>query len=523
MNKQIITTVLCFIISITFMQAQNNDGVQVKIANGKIEGFHDANMKLDRFFGIPFAQPPVGDLRWKEPQPVKDWKGVLETKKFGPTPMQLPAWWDMIFRADKMSEDCLYLNVWTPSDRKKANLPVLLYFYGGGYASGGGSEARYDGARMAQEGIVVVTVNYRVNVFGFMAHPELSQEASYKASGNYGLLDQLAGLKWVYENIKAFGGDPNHITIAGESAGSIAVSTHMASPLSKDMLAGAIGESGAGINPTLPPVSLKEGEDNGKEFVEAAGYKSIKEMRALSAEELLKLYQTKKPKLAPVVDNYFLPDYLPEIYEAGQQAQIPLLVGWNSAELNGEFLLKPPYSEENYKNKIKELYPEKYEDVLKLYGYGSEKEIAQSATALISDRFISYSTWKWFDLQRKHSDKPVYRYYFDQPRPKGGPEQENPKGAPHASEIPYCMGNLYLVDIFKWTEDDRKTSDTMMTYFANFIKTGNPNGEGVPEWPVAKADDKTPPVMILKPMSEIENAQHDDRYEFLDVEYGNKK
>jgi para-nitrobenzyl esterase len=203
-------------------QAQNNFGfpVQVKIANGVIEGMYDTKTGLQTYFGIPFAKPPVGDLRWKAPQPLDNWSDVQETKKFGPRPVQGIVFGDMQSRSDGLSEDCLYLNVWTPAKRGTTGLPVLVYFFGGGFVAGDASEPRYDGASMAQKGIVVVTVNYRLNIFGFFAHPELSKEAPYKASGNYGLLDQHAGLKWVQKNIAAFGGDPKRVTIAGESAGS---------------------------------------------------------------------------------------------------------------------------------------------------------------------------------------------------------------------------------------------------------------------------------------------------------------
>src|SRR5687767_4018416 len=247
--------------------AQNNDGfsVQVKVENGIIEGLYDTRTGLQHYFGIPFAKPPVGILRWREPQPVENWKGVLSTKAFGPRPVQAVVFGDMNSRSAGVSEDCLYLNVWTPAKRNTAGLPVLVYFFGGGFVAGDGSEPRYDGASMAKKGIVVVTVNYRLGIFGFFAHPELSKEAPYKASGNYGFLDQAHALKWVQKNIAAFGGDPKKVTIAGESAGSVSVSAQMVSPLSKNLIAGAIGESGSGMR-ALSAVPLAEGEKIGAEF-----------------------------------------------------------------------------------------------------------------------------------------------------------------------------------------------------------------------------------------------------------------
>ena len=238
--------------------------VQKTIAGGVIEGTYDADLGLELYLGVPFAKPPLGALRWVAPQPVDPWEGALETKSFGATPMQHNVYGDMIFRSEGKSEDCLYLNVWSPAKEGETGLPVLVYFYGGGFVAGGGSEPRYDGASMAQKGIVTLTVNYRLNIFGFFAHPDLSAEAPYGASGNYGLLDQNAALRWVQENIAAFGGDPRRVTIAGESAGSISVSSQMASPLSKDLIAGAIGESGAAIYPTLAPVPLAEAEKQGR-------------------------------------------------------------------------------------------------------------------------------------------------------------------------------------------------------------------------------------------------------------------
>lgn len=510
--------------------AHESGPVKLTIQNGSIEGLYDSESGLETFFGIPYAKPPVGELRWKAPQPLADWDGVMETKKFGNQPAQPFIYSDMIFRAEKKSEDCLYLNVWRPGDRKsKELLPVLVYFYGGGFVAGGGSEPRYDGASMAQKGIVSLTVNYRLNIFGFFAHPELSAEAPYKASGNYGLLDQQAALQWVHDNIAAFGGDPAKVTIAGESAGSISVCSQMASPLSKDLIAGAIGESGAAIKPTLFPLPLQEGEKAGVEFMEKAGYSSIRELRALTTEELIKICsENGNFRFPTLIDGYFYPKSLPEIFEVGEQALVPLLVGWNSAEIPGFAFTQGPYTEQGYIQKVKEAFPESYEKVLELYPYKDVKELELSATELASDRFIAYATWKWFDLHRKNSDQPVYRYLFSKIRPgitemgrEMGLHDNKLIGAPHASEIEYCMGNLDLVGLFAWTEDDYKVSKTMLEFFANFIKSGNPNGKGVPAWPAAGADDPKPPVMVIDTVSKIVQAGNDARYTFLDEFYGN--
>lgn len=500
--------------------------VKAETNYGEVEGFHEEESDLDLFLGVPYAKPPVGDLRWKAPQEMDDWDGAKKTAEFGPAPMQTNVFGDMIYRGKGFSEDCLYLNIWTPDASEGSSLPVLVYFYGGGFVAGSGGEPRYDGTSLAQKGIVVVTVNYRLNIFGFFAHPELSAEAPYHASGNYGLLDQNAALKWVSENIENFGGDPEKITIGGESAGSISVSAQMASPMSKDYLAGAMGESGASIKPTLAPVPLAEAEDVGVKFMKKIGYNSLKELRALSTEKLFKAYQESGRFGFPtVIDNYFLPNPLLEIFKNNEQAQVPLLVGWNSAEMDGQALMQgSEYNESNYLAKLKELYPEKYEEVLNLYPSGDPEKIRNSATQLASDRFIVYSTWKWFDLHRKNSDEPVYRYMFSRIRPSASADQNSePAGAPHASEIEYFLGNLGRMENPNLTKTDFKISDTIQQYIANFIKTGSPNGAGLPQWPSAEKADDTPPVLIMDENFRVENAENDKRYHFLDKSYGNTK
>lgn len=531
---------IIMILSNTMLFAQNNGfPVQATIENGVIEGLYDTKSALQTYFGVPFAKPPVGNLRWKAPQPMDNWSGVKNTKQFGPRPVQAIVFGDMNSRSDGISEDCLYLNVWSPAKRKEAGLPVLVYFYGGGFVAGDGSEPRYDGASMAKKGIVVVLVNYRLGLFGFFAHPELSKETAYKGSGNYGLLDQALALNWVQKNIAVFGGDPKKVTIAGESAGSISVSAQMVSPLSKNLIAGAIGESGSGIA-ALAAVPLAEAEKTGSDFAKNAGFNSIAQMRAASTRELYEAYvESKRFGFPPAIDGYFYPKSMLEIFKSKEQAQVPLLLGWNSAEIGGmAFMQGLPYSQENFVKKVKETYPTEFEEVLKLYPHGNAKEIEWAATNLASDRFISYSTWKWFDVHRKNSSQPVYRYLYSKLRPplvdksltaglaggtqrgQEGPKAPEPLGAPHACEIEYCMGNLDLVKDYAWTPEDYKVSDIMLNYFANFIKTGNPNGDKLPEWPAAAANDAAPPVMILDTESKAVKT-NDERYLFLDKSYKN--
>ena len=529
---------VCF--SLSLFAQQDGLPVQVTVKNGVIEGYHDMNLGLKLFFGVPYAKPPVGPLRWKAPQPLEDWKGVKPTKKFGPRAVQTNIFGDMQFRSDGISEDCLYLNVWSPSTYNKKNLPVLVYFYGGGYVAGDGSEPRYDGASMAKKGIVVVTVNYRLNIFGFFAHPELSKETDYKGSGNYGLMDQIAALGWVQENIAKFGGDPRKVTIAGESAGSISVSYLMASPKSRFSMSGAIGESGAGINMGLDAKPLAQGEEAGVAFQKKFGIKNLAAMRDMPAADLFERYQDYNPwAFGVTIDGYVFPKNIKsiaEIYEKGQQAQVPLLLGWNSAEMGaGALMGGKPLTSENYVAQLKALYPNDWQEVEKLYP-SDAASVEWSATDLASDRFISYSTWKWFDLQRTTSNKPVYRYLYAKQRPpmrdaslvpglaggvskSSGPPPPPPLGAPHACEIEYAMGNLPLVNVFAWTEDDYKVSRTMQNYFANFIITGDPNGKDLPKWPAAVAKDANPDVMVIDVKSEAVKTQKDARYLFHDKQY----
>ena len=506
---------------------------RVKTANGMLESTAPPKDGVRSFRGIPFAAAPVGDLRWKEPQPANNWTDARNADQFGARCMQRSGG-DYWFRSNGMSEDCLYLNVWTPAKPGSGNLPVLVYIFGGGFQNGDGSEYRYDGESMARKGIVVVTVNYRLGIFGFFSHPELTKESAHHASGNYGMLDQVAALQWVQKNIAAFGGDPKHVTVGGESAGSISVSALMASPLSKNMMAAALGESGALIS-TLPPRALAETEKDGVTFSETAGAASLVALRALTADKIMELTAPAggrggrgapgAPPPAPMLsfsvnlDGYFLPKTLPQIFEAGEQAKIPLLAGTNSAEQGPNSVLgQSEPTVENFVAAIRRLYPNDADQVLKVYAPTTPDEVIQAATDLASARFISHGTWSWNELQMKTGGKPVYRYYYARIRPRylgmpgdsaaagpggGGGRGAGPgvagasgggrggrggaaavaRGAAHSAEIQYAMGNLDLDTRYAWDADDHKVSETMQGYFANFIRTFNPNGPGLPEWP----------------------------------------
>ncbi|HEV7379553.1 MAG TPA: carboxylesterase family protein [Dyadobacter sp.] len=520
----------------TAQSGKTGSAPQVKTANGSVEGITEST-GIRSFKGIPFAAPPVGPLRWREPQPVKNWQGIRKTDKFGPRAMQNAVFGDMGFRSDGMSEDCLYLNVWTPAKSTSEKLPVLVYFYGGGFIAGDGSEGRYDGESMATKGIVSLTVNYRLGVFGFYASEDLTKESPHHASGNYGYLDQAAALAWVKQNIAAFGGDPNRVTIAGESAGSLSVSALMASPLSKNLFSAAIGESGSVLG-TLPPVPLSQAEQSGAKFNEQLGKKTLTEMRAIPAEELLKATANPGvPRFSSAIDGYFFPEAPLKIFQEGKQSQVPLLAGWNTEEMNFRMVLgKEAPTVENYTSAVQKLYGEHADKVLKQYNASSDAEVEKVATDLAGDRFIGFGTWKWIDLQSKTGGgKPVYRYLYGRPRPAMNAEMGNvsanlaggvsksteatkaplPKGAVHSAEIEYAMGNLSHNKVYAWTPDDHKVSATMQEYFVNFIKKGNPNGKGLAEWqPVKKDTDAA--YMYLDVNSSLKTEKHRGRYLLLE-------
>src|SRR5215216_3760655 len=512
---------LLFLVAILLSAIDAFAADQVRIANGVVEGRAAQRSGVRNFRGIPFAEPPTGELRWREPQPVKNWKGVRQAVDFGPRCMQAPIFDDMRFRSNGVSENCLYLNVWTPAKSNRERLPVLVYFYGGGFVSGDSSEPRYDGESMATKGIVVVTVNYRLGVFGFMAHPELTSESPHKASGNYGLLDQNAALRWVQQNITNFGGDPKRVTIGGESAGSISVSAQMASPLSKNLIAGAIGESGA-VTGTLPAAPLAKAEEEGSKFAASLGVQSINALRAMPAQQILE--PASKGGFASVgrfpiaIDGYFLPAEPSTIYAAGKQARVPLLAGWNSEELNWQALLgRDEPTPENYRKLLQKLFAARADEALKHYPASTREEVITSATELAGDRFIAYSTWKWAELHANTSGARVYRYLYARPRPAprtGGQNGPPARGAVHSAEIEYALGNLAVNDVYAWTDDDYRVSATMQNYFANFIKKADPNGPGLPEWPPMRGGSAR--VMRLDVQSRAEPDTTRARYLFLE-------
>ncbi len=509
----------------------------VKTTNGILQGTQISGIAI--FKGIPFAQPPVGDLRWKAPQPVKNWEGTLRADHFSARPMQLPIYSDMKFRSSGISEDCLYLNIWTPAKKGDEQLPVLVFFHGGGMKAGDGSEYRYDGESMARKGIVAITVNYRLGVFGFLAHPELSQESTFHSSGNYGLMDQTEALKWLHKNIAAFGGNPDNITIAGESAGSSSVCAQIVSPLSRNLFAGAIGESGS-ILKINEVVTLKEAEQIGLAYSKTVSANSLKELRAMTAEQLLNA--TAKPALDDFpldIDGYFFPESPVTLYKTGRVARVPVIIGWNSEESNWKSILKDQEpTKENYTNAVKRLYPTNANEVLKLYAVNNDSEVVLVATSLASDRTIAFGSWRWVDLHTK-TNSPVYRYFFTKARPGLMADVNKPKlpdsgetttkdfnglgffqGAVHSAEIEYALGNLPTNRVYDWQASDYMVSAIMQDYFVNFIKTKNPNGVGLPYWPLYQSWQKDP-IMFIGYDTHRAPDKTRERYLYFDKVNGN--
>jgi len=493
--------IMALAVSILSSCAGNTITLQVKTESGIVEGFDQNGVKT--FLGIPYAAAPVGDLRWKSPQPAEKWDGIRCACNFGDDPMQPLVYDDMVFRGAKRSEDCLYLNVWTTAVATNDCCPVLIYFNGGGLMAGSGSEPRYDGAMLAKKGVVTVTANYREGIFGFVAHPELTAESEYGGSGNYGFLDQVAAIQWVKDNIIAFGGDPSHITIAGESAGSFSVSLHMVSPLSKNMISGAILSSGAEVYP-YSAVSQADAEISGKKALEAKGLMSIADARSLSADSLQALLP---PMGMPnvVLDGHFITEQPDEVFKRGEQAQVPLLAGWNSKEgIPHQFTGAAPLTIENAKKAASKLFGEMTDEIFTAYGLITDADLAgQRGLDLPSDLFTGFPTWKVCDYQASTTNQPVFRYKFFRCRPGETYGIGEMDGAVHSADIEYAMGNLSTNIAFKWEEDDMAISDLFVTYYANFCKNGNPNGDGVPEWIPINGNLEDAPVMQIDVNSKL--------------------
>ena len=465
----------------------------VKVSEGMVQGTFENGLTV--YKGIPFAAPPVGDLRWKAPQPAAKWEGVKQATKYGPAAFQGGN------PPSGKSEDCLYLNVWTPAKSAREKIPVLVWIYGGGFSFGSTAEPGYNGEKLAKKGVVLVSIAYRVGQLGFLAHPELSAENPNHTSGNYGLLDQIAGLQWIKKNIAAFGGDPDKVTIFGESAGGISVSMLCASPLAKGLFQGAISESGGSFGPTRSTTypgenmkTLKQAELDGKSYAQKVGASSIAELRKIEADKL---------PLGmgmgggwPITDGYVIPDDQHKMYEAGKYNDIPVLIGYNSDEGASFSREKKP---EEYIAGVKARYGKFADDLIKAYPAG-ETTVPKTARDLARDAAFGWQTWSWARLQSQTGKSKVFLYYFDQhpDYPKDSPRFGY--GSPHGQEVAYVFMNLDASNP-QTTKSDLEISEAMGTYWTNFAKYGDPNGTGVPKWPTFS--DATPVVMYLGPTPHI--------------------
>lgn len=447
----------------------------VKVEEGLLQGTVKNGLTI--FKGIPFAAPPVGDLRWRAPQPAAKWEGVKQVVEFKPAPMQGSN------PPSGKSEDCLYLNVWTPAKSSNEKVPVLVWIYGGGFSFGSTSEPVYDGEALANKGVVLVSIAYRVGQLGFLAHPELSAENVSRTSGNYGLLDMIAGLKWIQKNIAAFGGDPNKVTIFGESAGGIAVSMLCTSPQAKGLFHGAISQSGGSFGPPRPTTypgenmkRLKDAENEGIDFAKKAGVSTIAELRKIDADKLPGGWGM--GSAWPIIDGYVIPDDQYKLYEAGKYNDVPVLIGYNSDEGLSFTRIKDP---QEFIAGVKQRYGKFAYDLLKAYPVG-ENTVPKTARDLARDAAFGWHTWSWARLQSATGKSKVYLYYFDQhpDYPQDSPQAGN--GSPHAQEVAYVFQHL---DTSKpeVSLSDVAIAEAMGTYWTNFAKFGDPNGKGVPAWP----------------------------------------
>ena len=445
----------------------------VRIDTGLISGIAGTTDDVRVYKGIPYAAPPVGELRWREPRPPSHWEGVRKADEFSPVCMQQqrapnPS-------APAPSEDCLYVNVWTAAKSASERRPVIVWTYGGAFTSGAGSVPMYDGDALARKGAVVVTYNYRLGIFGFLAHPELTKESTHNASGNYALMDMATVLRWVQKNIANFGGDPKRVTIDGESAGSMLVSAMVGSPQGKGLFQRAIGQSGAWMGVNIGKMTTRaQAEENGQKLAQALGAASIAELRAKPAGDLLK---NSRGPFGIIVDGWYLPEDLSIIYENHKQNDVDVLVGSNRDE--GTFFARPGSGNaEQFTGTAKQRFNDMAEAYLKLYPAGTDTEAGASQLASFRDEF-GWQMREWAQLQSERGKAKAYLYYFTHVPPTA-PGQPS-RGATHTADLAYMFHNQ--PPNVTWTDVDKKLADTMSSYWLNFAATGNPNGKGLPQWP----------------------------------------
>lgn len=447
----------------------------VRVDGGLVEGTVKAGLRL--WQGIPYAAPPVGDLRWRAPQPVVSWTGVRPATAFSPACRQTATWITM-----PQSEDCLYLNVWAPEAPKGTKLPVMVWIHGGGYYGGTAAQPLFDGAHIARHGVIVVTLNYRLGVFGFFSHPELAAEG--KVDGNQGLLDQIAALRWVKRNIAAFGGDPDRVTVFGESAGSESVAILTTSPLAKGLFQRTIGESG---NMAMP-IDGRDDKAFGKAAAEADGVAlgkalnapHLADLRKLDTETLIK--QPWSP--GAIVDGYLVPTDMTAAYKAAQPSRVPLLVGWNADEgkdLAPEILGTSDFSLARYPALVAQLLGHAPSRAL-LDAYPAKTDAAAKAMLFkLTTDYWSWRIWKWAGLHTAAHSGPTYVYDFVHIPAEPATPCGYGCGAGHGAEIPYVFDQL-AQDPRAWNPDDHMMAERLVTYWTNFAKTGNPNGHDLPQW-----------------------------------------
>ena len=483
----------------------------IATANGKIEGTQNADKTIRIFKGIPFAAPPVGNLRWKAPQPVKNWVNILKCDTYSASPIQnkpvpFMCWTEeFIAQPEPLSEDCLYLNVWTSAKVKTEKQAVFIWIYGGGLSSGSSNCAIYDGEEMAKKGVVFVSINYRVGVLGFMAHPELSKESGYNTSGNYGFLDQIAALKWIQKNISAFGGDPNNVTIAGQSAGSFSVNALVASPLAKGLFHKAIAQSG-GLLSKLLVKNLVEAEKQGTAFMEKANVSSIVELRKKTAIEIQNLSNAKgMDRFGTTLDGYVLPSNLMQHFEKGLHNDVPLLTGWVTGD--GGLMGSSDITVEQFKKEAQANYGNKTEEFLKVFPATTDDEAKALKSKLALFQFAATPSHLWATFN-KH---PSYLYKFSHV-PPDKPNFPN-YGAFHTSEVPYALHSLKKWNR-AWQQTDLDLESSMSSYWVNFAKTGNPNGIDLPEWKIY--DKQTGNIMELGDRILLKTALYKNEFNFLE-------
>jgi para-nitrobenzyl esterase len=459
--------------------AASND--VVKLDSGQVAGTTRATSDMRIFKGIPFAAPPVGDLRWRAPQPAAHWDGVRQADAFGPVCMQNAGGGS----DQKVSEDCLYLNVWTGAKSASEKRPVMVWIYGGGYKTGSGSQPDYDGEALAKKGAVVVTINYRLGVFGFFSYPELTRESDRRGAGNFGLLDSIAALQWVQKNIAAFGGDPKRVTIFGESAGAGLVANLMVSPQAKGLFHRAIGESSSWTTATIGRLgTLAEAEQAGVKYADGLGAKSLAELRAKPADQILKAGRGG----GPIVDGWSIPEDPGIVFSQGKQNDVPVLVGSNRDESFGA----TPANAAQYAEQSHKRYGDLADSFMKVYPGASDEQAKDSAFFAGRDEMV-FVMRNWARMESKTGKSKAYVFFFThqppvQPNAKGGKFGPGPHGsAVHTSELPYVFNNLRGPRA--WTDVDRQVADTMSSYWVNFAATGDPNGKGLPKW-IAYEDNK---------------------------------